>query len=217
MGYWCSVGLWMGVGLVLVWVFIDGVLVWCSSDVASKFTGKVVNGVVFGADGLFYILSTTAPYFYSINPPSGSLVNIGGVGPSPVGLAISSNKKYIVSWHSATPFIYVFEYDNGTYRRIGSPPIGAASFSRVEVSDSGVIVAKPSTGSNFYVCSVEQNGISPMIISVVDAATAWGISPCGRFIVTWVSNYCRTYKIKNNSISNPSPLYLFIQLVHLGH
>lgn len=176
---------------------------WSVNNVASIFTGKAFVGVVFGGDNRFYLLSTTAPYLYSIaaDVSTSALQEEAGVSASPVGLAISPNKRYMVSWHSTAPFLYVFEFDGSRYRLIGTPPTGAASFTRVEVSDAGVVVAKPSTGSIYYVCSVTPAGaVSGMLQSTVDAATAWGITDDGRHLLTWVSNAAKSYPIANDGV-----------------
>lgn len=185
---------------------------WSIGNVASIFTGKTVAGVVSGADERFYLLSNVAPYLHSIAfvGTTGTLVDEGGVGASGSGLCISPNKKYMVSWHSVAPFIYVFEFDGTRYVPIGSPPIGAAAFTRVEVSDTGVIVAKPSTGSVFYVCSVTPSGaVGGMVQTTVNAATAWGLMPDGRNLITWVSNVANYYPIANDTIGVGTALAMY--------
>lgn len=186
---------------------------WSVSNVASLFTGKTVAGVVFCADGRFYLLSSTAPYLHSVQSDvnvASSLVDVGGVGASGTGLCISPNKKYMVSWHSVAPFLYVFEFDGAKYVPLGSPPIGAAAFARVEVSDTGVIVAKPSTGSVFYVCSITPAGaVGGMVQTTVNAATAWGLMPDGRNLLTWVSNAANYYPIANDTIGAGTALSMY--------
>lgn len=177
--------------------------VWSVGNVSTIFAGKSYTGVVFGADERYYVQSTTAPYLFSIagSVQSHSLIEEGGIGASPVGLAMSPNKKFMVSWHSVAPFITVFEWDGAKYRSIGSPPIGAASFARVEVGDTGVIVAKPASGSVYYVCSVTPTGaVGAMLQSTVDAATAWGLAEDGRNLYTWVGNVARYYPISSDSV-----------------
>ncbi|WP_103018101.1 hypothetical protein [Alicycliphilus denitrificans] len=188
---------------------------WSTGNVASIFTGKTVAGVVSGADGRFYLLSNVAPYLHSIAfaGTAGTLVDEGGVGASGAGLCISPNKRYMVSWHNITPYIYVFEFDGTKYVPLGSPPIstsGTSTFSRAEVSDTGVIVARTSSGSVFYVCSVTATGaVGSMVQTTVNAATAWGLMPDGRNLITWVSNAANCYPIANDTIGAGAALSMY--------
>jgi len=176
---------------------------WPVSNVAATFTGKTVAGVVFGADDRFYLLSSTAPYLHSIevDVPTGTLIDIGGPHAAGAGLAISPNQKYMVSWHTTTPFLNVFEFDGSKYVHIGSPPTSAASYLRVEVSDTGLIVGKQTSASVYHICSVTPSGgVSGMTLNTVNAATAWGLSPDGRYLVSWLSNVMSYYPIVNNTM-----------------
>ena len=185
---------------------------WPASNVAATFTGKTVAGVVFGADDRFYLLSSSAPYLHSIevDVPTGTLIDVGGPHAAGAGLAISPNQKYMVSWHTTTPFLNVFEFDGNKYIHIGSPPTSAASYVRVEVSDTGVIVGKPTSSSVYHICSVMPSGsVSGMTLNTVNAATAWGLSPDGRYLVSWLSNAMSYYPIVNNTMGSAVafPLY----------
>lgn len=186
--------------------------VWSVSNVATTFAGKVFTGCVYGADGKFYMLSTTAPYLHSIDGAvqSSNLVDVGGVGASGVGMCISSNKKYMVTWHSVAPFINVFEFDGTQYVKLGSPPLGAASFLRVEVSDTGVVVGKPTSSSVYSVCSVTPSGaVGAMTASTVNAATSWGIMPDGRHLISWLTNALTYYPILNDSLGAGTPVDMY--------
>jgi hypothetical protein len=80
----------------------------------------------------------------------------------------------------------------------------------VEVSDTGVIVAKPSTGSVFYVCSITPTGaVGGMVRTTVNAATAWGLMPDGRNLITWVSNAANCYLIANDTIGAGAALSMY--------
>ena len=189
---------------------------WSVSNVASLFTGQTVAGVVFGADSRFYLLSSTAPYLRSVQSDvnvASSLVDVGGVGASGAGLCISPNKRYMVSWHNIAPYIYVFEFDGTKYVPLGSPPIstsGTSTFSRAEVSDTGVIVARTGSGSVFYVCSVTPTGaVGSMVQTTVNTASAWGLMPDGRHLLTWVSNAANYYPIANDTIGAGTALAMY--------
>ena len=185
---------------------------WSITNVSSIFTGKTVAGVVFGADNRFYLLTSTAPYLHSIDGSvsGATLDDVGGVHASGVGLAISPNKKYMVSWHSATPFLNVFEFNGTKYVHIGSPPTSAASYARVEVSNNGVIVGKPANGSVYHICSVTPSGgVSGMTLSTVNAATAWGISPDGRWLLSWLSSAMSANPIVNNSVGVATSISMY--------
>jgi hypothetical protein len=185
---------------------------WPIYSVAATFAGKTVAGVGFGADGKFYLLSSTAPYLHSIGADvqNDPLEDVGGPHSGGVGLAMSPNQKYMVTWHSTTPFIHVFEFDGVKYVPIGSPPTGAASFLRVEVSDTGVIVGKATSASAYLICSVTPGGgVSGMTSSTVNTATAWGLSPDGRYLVSWLSNVMSYYPIVNNTIGAATAFSLY--------
>lgn len=185
---------------------------WPIYGVAATFTGKTVAGVAFGADGKFYLLSSTAPYLHSIGADvqNDPLEDVGGVHSGGAGLTMSPNQKYMVSWHTTTPFINVFEFDGTKYVHIGSPPTGAASFLRVEVSDTGVIVGKATSASAYLICSVAPSGgVSGMTSTTVNTATSWGISPDGRYLVSWLSNVMSYYPIVNNTVGVATALPLY--------
>lgn len=189
---------------------------WPVSNVASTFTGKTVAGVAFGADDRFYLLSSTAPYLHSIevDVTIGTLIDVGGPHAAGAGLAMSPNQKYMVSWHTTTPFLNVFEFDGNKYVHIGSPPTGAASFLRVEVSDTGVIVGKATSSSAYLICSVTPSGgVSGMTSTTVNAATAWGLSPDGRYLVSWLSNVMSYYPIVNNTVGAATALPVYATAV----
>lgn len=190
---------------------------WSISNVSTIFAGKAFVGVVYGADSRFYALSTTAPFLFSIgnDVPSGTLQEEPGASASPVGLGISPNKKYMVAWYSAAPFVTLWEYDGTKYRSLGSPPFGAASFTRVEVSDTGVVVGKPSAGSIMYVCSLNGSGaLGGMVQTTVDAATAWGITDDGRYVLTWVASVLKSFPIANDGIGTGTNISAYVAASH---
>lgn len=182
-----------------------------SGSPSSDFSGLVVVGCAYGLDGRWYFLSTTAPYLYSVaSPDTSSRRDEGGCGASPVGLRMSPNGKYMVSWHSAAPYVFVWEFDGGRYQPLGSPVSGAASFVRMEISDTGVFLGKPSTGSVFYVGHTQSDGsVSIMTANTVNAATAWGLMPDGRAMVDWVSSVASYRPIVGDVVGSASSLAIY--------
>lgn len=179
------------------------------SAASSDFTGRTIVGCVSGADGRFYTLQTDGVYLYSWETGGGTETGReeGGCGASPAGLCISPNKRFMASWHSATPYVFLWEYNGSNYVLLGSPPLGASSFTRLEISDTGVFVGKPASGSVFYVGHVTSTGaVGAMLSTTVNAATAWGLMPDGRHLIDWLSNVASYRPIVNDSIGAASSL-----------
>lgn len=170
--------------------------------VDASFTGVTAVGCAYGADGRWYVLQTTAPFLRSWNDPQngGTVRPEGGFFGTPLGLCISPNRKYMCAWASTAPYVFIYEFDGTRYAPLGSPSVGSASFTRVEISDTGVFVGKPSTGSVFYVGHVSSLGVGNMLQSTVNAATAWGVTPDGRYLLTWVSSSAQFFSIQGDVI-----------------